>query len=324
MIFLRVLPPDGFSEAREISRMFGSDMQIRFDSIPTDRKNTDRMMGGLIGSSALHFLVLLLVFGLPWLMQGHSQTVQIVPVNLVQLSKKTASPSSPEMAPLPQEKAKEVSNSETAEAVPVAQTPPPPATQQRAVEKSSPELLTTVKPDQKPETPKPVKAPKPDVSPAAEARRKPLPTDDLNVRLKLLAQLRQPPPPIPSKLRPQEGSGSSNLTATSADVAQARDATYGVKDFIRAQVERRWNLDGNVPKGGGWLVAIHIVLSPDGKVRQADIVDSPRYHTDSAYREFALSARNAVLLSSPLTVPPGEYDIAKDIVIDFNSKQVLQ
>jgi hypothetical protein len=31
-----------------------------------------------------------------------------------------------------------------------------------------------------------------------------------------------------------------------------------------------------------------------------------------------------VLLSSPLALPPGAYSIAKDIVVDFDPKQVLQ
>jgi len=151
-----------------------------------------------------------------------------------------------------------------------------------------------------------------------------VPADDLAARLERLARLRQPAPPMPPNPRRQDGSGASNLTASSADAARARDAAYAVKDFIRAQVERRWNLNVTAPKGGDWVVAIHILLRPDGRVSRAEIVDTPRYRSDDAYRDFALSARNAVLLSSPLTVPAGEYDIAKDIVLDFRSKQVLQ
>jgi hypothetical protein len=97
-----------------------------------------------------------------------------------------------------------------------------------------------------------------------------------------------------------------------------------VKDFIRAQVERRWNPDRKGVKVGNWMVAIHILLDRDGTVTGADIVDEARYRSDKAYLDFALSARNAVLLSSPLSLPPGAYDIAKDIVVDFDPKRVLQ
>jgi colicin import membrane protein len=288
-------------------------------------KPIDRMMGGLVGSSGLHLLVLLLlVFGPSWATQVPPPLEQIVPINLVQLGDKTASPSSPQMAPLPQEKARETAPLQSAEAVPVAQTPPPQAAPHQAEAKAMPDLLTAMKQEPKPAVPKPVNAPKPDTVPAAKLRPQPLPADDLSTRLKSLARLRQPAPPMPPKPRQEEGSGASNLTASSANSAAGRDATYSVKDFIRAQVERHWNLDVNAPKGSDWVVAMHIVLRPDGSVSRAEVVETPRYRSDSAYRDFALSARNAVLLSSPLTMPPGDYDIAKDIILDFDSKQVQQ
>ncbi len=285
----------------------------------------DRMRGGLVGSSGLHLLVLLLlVFGPSWETRAPPPLEHIIPINLVQLGDKTASPSSPEVAPLPQEKASETAPVQSVDAVPVAQTPPPQAAPPQAEAKASPDLPTATRQEPKLAVPKPVKAPKPDTAPAARLRPQSLPADDLSTRLDVLARLKQPAPPMPPKPRQQEGSGASNLTASSANAAPGRDATYSVRDFIRAQVERRWNLDVNAPKGGDWVVVIHIVLRPDGSVSRADIVDTPRYRSDSAYRDFALSARNAVLLSSPLTVPAGDYDIAKDIILDFNSKQVQQ
>ena len=97
-----------------------------------------------------------------------------------------------------------------------------------------------------------------------------------------------------------------------------------MKDFIRAQVERRWNPGGKLSKGADWIVAVHIVLGPDGDVRRADIVGDPRHSTDDAWQDFARSARNAVLLSSPLIVSADDYDIAKDIVVDFDAREVLR
>jgi len=57
------------------------------------------MRGGVIGSSGLHLLVLLLILGLSW--PPPPSRERIVPVNLVQLGDKTAAPSSPQLAPLP-------------------------------------------------------------------------------------------------------------------------------------------------------------------------------------------------------------------------------
>jgi outer membrane biosynthesis protein TonB len=305
--------------------IFVTGMQIRTETAPTHDKRTDRMTGGLIGASTLHLLVgLLIVLGELWPTQAPPQLARIVSVNLIRLGEKTASPSSPELALVPQEKAREVSNLEPAEAVPVAKEPPPQAAPRRAEEKSTPDLLTATKEKQKRAVPKPVKDPKLDAVPASRLPRPSPAEDELSAQLKLLAQLRQPAPPMAPNPTQQVGPGSSNVTASSANAALAPDASFSVKDFIRAQVERRWNLEGNMLIGGDWVVGIHIVLSPDGSVSRAEIVDNPRYRADRGYHDFALSARNAVLLSSPLTVPPGEYDIAKDIVVDFNSKQALR
>jgi outer membrane biosynthesis protein TonB len=291
---------------------------------PADRR-PDPMSGPLLGSAALHALALLLaVFGLPWLEPAPPPFELVVPINLVRLAEKTASPSAEAVAPLPQEKATEVSESASAPAVPAPQTPPPQAAPRRAEEKSAPDLLTATEEKRTREAPRPVKATTPDKRPAAKLRRQPLPADDLSVRLEQLARLRQPTPPAPPSPRRQDGSGASDVTAAGSNAPEARDASYGVKDFIRAQVERRWNPDGKMLKGRDWVAAIHVVLRPDGSVDRAEIVDDPRYRAESAYRDFARSARNAVLLSSPLTVPLGEYDLAKDIVLDFHSKQVSQ
>lgn len=283
------------------------------------------MKWGFIGSFALHALVILSILASWfWLTPALPPAEHAVTVNLVRLSDKTASPSATETAPLPQEQAAESSKLQPTVAVPVPQTPPPPAAQQLAQASSVPVSPAVTKPEGKPQVPSHVNEPKPETQSAAKLKRQPSPVDDLNVRLNLLAQLRQPAPPMPPNPRQQDGSGFSNLTATSADAASAGDATYKVKDFIRAQVERRWNPDRSTIKAGNWVVAIHIVIQPDGRVIRAEIVDDPRYSSDSAYRDFANSARNAVLLSSPLTVPPDEYDIAKDIVVDFDPKQVLR
>lgn len=283
----------------------------------------DRMRNGLIGSLALHGLALtLIIFGLPWLTHPPAPEERVVPVNLVALAENTTSPSAPAVAPLPQEQAHEVAPAEPSAAVPVPQAAPPPA-EPRAKEASHPELSTAIAPAQKPALPQPAPAPKPASRPAAKPE--PLSAEEaLALRLKALAKLRQPAPPMPPEPRQQDGSGNSSLTATSAAAARARDAAYGVKDIIRAQVIRRWNLHRDAVKLGDWTVAIHIVLNPDGKVLRAEIVDDPRYRSDTAYRDFALSARNAVLMSSPLALPAEAYDIARDIVVDFDPKQVLQ
>jgi len=103
-----------------------SDRPGRIGTLPTADTRASRMTGGFIASLVLHALVaLLVVFGLPWLTRVPPpvEQVLVIPVNVIVLGAKTASPSPAEMAMLPQEKAREVSRVEHMEAVPVEQNP---------------------------------------------------------------------------------------------------------------------------------------------------------------------------------------------------------
>jgi hypothetical protein len=271
------------------------------------------MRDGIAASLALHIVAILLItLGLP---QRKPPPVEaIIPVNLVQLGEKTASPTADIVAPLPQQQAPETAMSQPAEAVPAPQTPAPPTPSQ--VPARSGAEFPTAEPTQNLDAPRPAK-------PLTKPQRPPSPADTLAARLKALAQLRQPPSPTRPTPRQQDGRGESSVTAANMS-GRAADATYAVKDLIRAQVERRWNLDKSAATAKNWTVSIRIRLDAQGRVLAAEIVDDPHLSDDEAYRDFALSARNAVLLSSPLLLPPNVYDIAKNIVVDFDSRQVLQ
>ena len=132
----------------------------------------------------------------------------------------------------------------------------------------------------------------------------------------------QPDPHRPPSPQPQEGSGLSNTT-TGADGALGRNATYGVKDYVRAQIERRWYPQGNALLRNDWVVQLHLRLNEDGSVGQAEIVDGGKMG-DIAYRDFAFSVRNAALLSAPFALPSGLDDAARDITLDFNPRRVQQ
>jgi hypothetical protein len=62
----------------------------------------------------------------------------------------------------------------------------------------------------------------------------------------------------------------------------------------------------------------------DGRIESAEIVDKERYRTDAVFRDIALSARNAVLLSSPVPLPAGNYAEVMDMVLNFNPHDALQ
>ena len=97
---------------------------------------------------------------------------------------------------------------------------------------------------------------------------------------------------------------------------------YGLKDFILDQVVRRWNLNLANLKGADYSVPIRVKVARTGEVLKAEVMDSP-YSGDPFYNEVAISARNAVLASSPLALPAGQYDDVMDMVLYLDPKATL-
>ena len=132
----------------------------------------------------------------------------------------------------------------------------------------------------------------------------------------------QPDPHRPPNPQLQDGNGVSNVTA-GADGVLGRNAAYGVKDYVRAQIERRWYPQGSALQRNDWVVQLHLQLNQDGSIGHADIVDGGRMG-DADYRDFAFSVRNAAVLSAPFSLPPGLDDAARDLMLDFNPRRVQQ
>jgi hypothetical protein len=145
-------------------------------------------------------------------------------------------------------------------------------------------------------------------------------TDALEAKIEALAKLRQPDAVTPNK---DNGAARPDRVATNDDIMSGRQGPFSVKDYIRAQVERRWNLDLATLGNSDFSVPIHVEMTSAGVVLKAEIVDSVRT-SDPAYREVAVSARNAVLLSSPLSLPAGHYQGVMDMVLYLNPRDVLR
>jgi hypothetical protein len=145
------------------------------------------------------------------------------------------------------------------------------------------------------------------------------PRDALQEKLEDLSKLTQPE--TDSRLLDSLETGGRSATGN----GKGRGAqTYSVKDYIRAQVERRWNLDFGALGNRRLTIAIHVVLKPDGSVAKAEIVDLGQHDDDKLYRYIAISARNAVILSSPFALPPGSYDLVKDMVLELNPRDTVR
>ena len=153
-------------------------------------------------------------------------------------------------------------------------------------------------------------------SPAAT---RPLP-DDLETRLRALAHLRQPQ----SNVKPLDTPAAADTPASSNDAMPGTESAYAVRDLIRAQVLRKWNFNVTALGHGGFVIALRIVVLKNGTVAKVDILDRERYTRDALYRDIALSARNAVLLSSPLTLPAGAIDYSLTVTLNLNPRDTLR
>jgi hypothetical protein len=134
--------------------------------------------------------------------------------------------------------------------------------------------------------------------------------DSLEAKLRALARLKQP-----RDKTIDSNTGLSNVTAGNGN----GDALlYSVRDYVRAQVLRRWSLNLSRLGGRKAIVRLRMEMKRDGTVTSAEIIDdSPN---DIVYHDIAVSARNAALLSSPVLLPPGDYPTTMRFTLDLNPR----
>jgi hypothetical protein len=145
------------------------------------------------------------------------------------------------------------------------------------------------------------------------------PVDELENRLNALAKLRAPE----TDTRALQGPGTAR-DATASDGAAPGGASYALRDFLRAQIERRWNLDLDVLGSQRIVVALRVIMKANGTILAADIVDKQRYASDQAYRRIAMSARNAVLLASPIALPAGDYPPQTELTLLLDPRDTMR
>jgi hypothetical protein len=153
------------------------------------------------------------------------------------------------------------------------------------------------------------------VSPAAT---KPAPEDALDAKLRALARLKQPDTP----LKLAAGQGVSNVDAANGPPGDA--ATYSIRDYVLAQVLRRWVPNLTRAKASPAVVAIRVAMKRDGTIASAEIVELARSKSDVIFRDIAIGARNAVLLSSPIVLPPGDYPKVMYFTLRMDTQAVVR
>jgi hypothetical protein len=159
----------------------------------------------------------------------------------------------------------------------------------------------------------------PNAKPTALSQLASRPPDHLEIKLRKLAELREPP--LDQSLS-QKGEGLSRISATRRDAVRASDST--IRDFLRDQIEHHWSPDLAALHGRDISVMIRVAITKAGIVNKAEILDKRKLGIDPAYDEASSSARNAALLSSPLTLPPGHYPEVMDVVLTLDTQDALR
>jgi hypothetical protein len=171
-------------------------------------------------------------------------------------------------------------------------------------------------PQERPSPPRQAASPRSEtLSPVA---RRATPEDALDAKLRALARLKQPD----TKLKVAEGQGVSNVDASNG--VPSDRATYSLRDYVLAQVLRRWTLDLGKAHGRTFVIPIRVTMTRNGTISAAEIVEQSRAKTDALYRDIAISARNAVQLSSPIALPPGDYPKEMHFTLDLDPRAVVR
>jgi hypothetical protein len=157
--------------------------------------------------------------------------------------------------------------------------------------------------------PRPAAAPRPEgVKPDATEQ----PQDELSAKLRALAQLSAPDTPL--AVGGGTGEGGSGRGA----------GTYALRDFIRAQILRRWLPALSDAAARATVVRLRLNVSSGGAISDIVIVDQDRFRTDAVFHGMALSARNAAMLASPIRMPPGNWPKVIPLEIDLDPKAALR
>lgn len=101
--------------------------------------------------------------------------------------------------------------------------------------------------------------------------------------------------------------------------------TMSEEDALRRQLEGCWNVPFGAKDAESTVVEIYMVINQDRTLREARVVDTGRYGSDSFFRAMADSALRAVRnpLCSPFQLPPDKYETWKTVTVTFNPSEMF-
>jgi len=283
-------------------------------------------------SGLMHLAIgLVAFFGLPTWFGDEPLVVRAITVEVVQIAEQTAAP---DIAPTPAEAAPEPEPEPEAAPAPPKIAPPPPAPEPEPVRAEAPPPLPTPEPE--PEEPEPL----PEKEPEPEPERVEVPPTTPDLKPKLEIAEREEPEQVDhakalrtvadaaSAPSPEPDAPDTAATARPRQTATAfaEQLTASELDAVRSQIERCWLVPIGARDASDLVVQIKVYMRPDRTVQYAEVIDSQGlYNSDPFYRAAADSAYRAVLnpQCSPLQLPPDKYETWKEILLNFNPRDMF-
>jgi hypothetical protein len=214
--------------------------------------------------------------------------------------------------------------------------PEPPAPEPK------PEVEAIV-PEETPQEPvEPARAPKPEVKPEPEkkAKAKPVPRPRLRPRPpkkvvkkkknpkfsidKIAALLNKDPSLEQPSTRPLDGDKPSpgRVARQGRDDTISRSERDALHELIKNCMRDNWNPLVGLQDAGELLVSIKFSLKPDGTLRRAPkILNSS---TNATFQAAADRAMRAIRLCQPFDLPANKYNVWREIILNFNPKEMIQ
>lgn len=185
--------------------------------------------------------------------------------------------------------------------------------------------------------PKPKEKPKKVVTkkraPTPIPPRKPKAPDQFASVLKTLEELKVEPPKKKKeeekkKAKPQKDFASMMENALESDKVRTDigpQLSISEIDLVRQQIIPCWNLPSGAKDAHKMIIAIRMVMNPDGTVQQARILEQSRMSSDPFYRTMAESALRAALnpRCQPFKLPPEKYQRWKTMKLTFDPRDML-
>ena len=261
-------------------------------------------------SFGLHtLLVIITAMSLPFLAKKPIDIPPIVSVELIQITDKTNIPFAPK-AKKTIEKVKEKEKKLVSE-----QAPP------KIVKKEKPDAIPL--PDKKVEKVKEIKEEKQnpkkvetEVKQVSEFEKKDL--FDPNSIAALI-----------DKSKIESAETNKKLDKLTQDQDKSIDFTglsLSEEDALKAQIFGCWSVPLGLPLSDDLLVRIKLQLKPDGTIEKMEMLDHIKMNTPGKekFRTLADSVRRAVQLCNPLRVPTTGYERWKNMILNFNAREMLQ